>query len=223
MKIAVVSANLGSFDPVKPYVAQSVEYDYHLFKDENFPRRHCAMTSRLQARIPKCFGWQMAPGYDIYIWVDSSFSLQNLDSVKWLVEQVKYDDVAVLQHPMRNTIRDEALYLKNRLVKEKSGQKDPYVITRYENELIDEQLNEIFADGQYVDCTLFASTVFVYRNSRHTQEMLKEWWYHISRYHQVDQLSFPYVLWKTSCRAHVIPTQHHHDFKIPYLTLTRYQ
>lgn len=223
MKIAIISANMGNFDPIVPYVKQSVDYDFHLFTDENFPPRHCAMTPRLQARIPKCFGWQMAPDYDIYIWVDASFSLQNPDSVIWLIEQVEYDEVAVLKHPMRNSIREEADYLKKRLEQEKLGEKEPYVIKRYDNELVDEQLAEVFADKRYIDCILFASTVFVYRNSKHTQDMLKEWWYHISRYHCVDQLSFPYVLWKFGCSVHVIPTQHHNDFKIPYLTLTRYQ
>lgn len=222
MRVAVISANMGSFDPIVPYVEQSMDYDFHLFNDENFPRRKCSMTPRLQARIPKMFGWQMASGYDYYIWVDASFSLQHPDSVRWFVEQCKEVDIAVLKHPMRNTIQEEADYLKKRLDQEKKGKKEPYVIKRYENELIDEQLAEIQADAEFKDTVLYASTALVYVNNKAVQVMLKDWWYHTSRYHSVDQLSLPYVLWKHKCLVNVIPTQRHHDFKIPYLTLTRY-
>lgn len=222
MRVAVISANMGSFDPIVPYINQSMDHDFYLFNDENFPRRSCSMTPRLQARIPKMFGWQMAPGYDYYIWVDASYSLQHPDSVRWFIEQCSTVDVAVLKHPMRYTIRQEAEYLKKRISEERDGSKQPYVILRYENELIDEQMAEIDSDKEFVDTRLYASTAFVYENTKKVQVMLKDWWYHTSRYHSVDQLSFPYVLWKHKCSVNMIPTQHHHDFKIPYLTLTRY-
>ena len=222
MRVAVITANLGNFDKTVDYAKQSMEYDFFRFTDENFPRRHCSMTTRLQARIPKMFGWQMAPGYDYYIWVDASFTLQHIDSVKWFIDQCKGVDLAVLKHPMRNSIQEEADYLKKRLKEEKAGLKEPYVTIRYENELIDEQMKIIKANKWYVDNRLYASTAFVYQNSERVQNMLIQWWYHTSRFHSVDQLSFPYVIFKSGCMARVIPTERHHDFKIPYLTLTRY-
>jgi hypothetical protein len=200
-----------------------MEYDFYEFTDKNFPVRHCSMTPRLQARIPKMFGWQMAPGYDYYVWVDASYALLHPDSVKWFIDQCEDVDIAVLKHPMRNTIQEEADYLKGRLLKEKGNLKnDPYVTKRYENELIDEQLDEIRSDKEYVDNSLFASTALVYHNTEKVRGMMKEWWYHTSRYHSVDQLSLPYVLFKFKCDVRVIPVSHHHDFKIPYLTLVRY-
>ena len=223
MRIAVVSANMGDFDKLVPYVPQSTPYDFHIFTNANFPLRYRSMTPRLQARIPKMFSWQMLPDYDYYIWVDSSFSLQHIDSVKWFIEQCSVVDIAVLKHPMRNSVREEATYLKKRLQKERQNPgMDQYVTLRYDNELIDDQLSEIFSDKKFVDDRLYASTAFIYRNIEKNQVMLKDWWYHTSRYHSVDQLSFPYVLFKNNCRVNVIPTNHHHDFKLPYLTLTRY-
>lgn len=217
MRVAVVTANLGKFDKIVEYVPQSVAYDFHRFTDENFPPRTCSMTPRLQARIVKMFHWQMVPGYEYYLWVDSSFSLLHPDSVAWFLEQCQNVDIAVLRHPMRGTIRDEATYITNRLAK---GCK--YTTPRYKNELAEEQLAEIFSDKSFVDDRLFASTAFIYRNSEKMQNTLKEWWYHTSRYHSVDQLSFPYVLHKFGCTVNVIPVKKHHDFKIPYLTLVRY-
>lgn len=217
MNVAVVTANLGKFDNTKDYVEQSVPYYFHCFTDYNFPPRFCSMTPRLQARLVKMFHWQMVPGYDRYIWVDSSFSLLHPDSVKWFLEQSEGVDIAVLKHPMRSSIKAEAEYIRGRVEKNCD-----YVISRYANELIDEQLAEINSYPDFVDNSLFASTAFVYHNNEKMKRMMKEWWYHTSRYHTVDQLALPFVLWQCGAKVRVIPTKKHHDFKIPYLTLTRY-
>ena len=142
--------------------------------------------------------------------------------MKWFLEQCDGVDIAVLKHPMRNTIREEAQYLKDRIALERKDKVSRYVISRYDNELIDEQLKAIFSDTSYVDDCVFASTAFVYKNCNRLQMAMKEWWFHTSRYHLIDQLSFPYVLKKNECTIKVIPTKKHHDFRIPYLTLTRY-
>ena len=216
-KVAVITANMGNFEKSVGYVRQSVNYDFYMFTDRNFAPRIKSMTPRLQARIVKMFGWQMAPDYDLYIWVDSSFSLLHPDSVKWLIEQCGDKDMAVFAHPNRKTIQEEGYYLRKC---RRNG--DPYIRERYKNEMIEDQMEEIMADKGYVDNRLFASTFYVYRNNEKVRGMMKEWWYHTSRYHSVDQLSLPYVIWKTGCVANAIPVKHHNDFKIPYLTLTRY-
>lgn len=223
MSIAVLTANLGNFDKQIDPVEQSVPFDFYRFTDENFPPRYCSMTPRLQARIVKMFGWQMIPKHDIYIWVDSSCALLNKDSVKWLTEQMTDDqgeysmgeqfDIFLFEHPNRYSIQEEADYLKKRLAK-----KCPYITPRYTNELIDEQLAEIKADKDYVDDRLFASTVIVYRNSEDVFKMMKEWWYHTSRYHSIDQLSLPYVLKKSGCSHRVLVEGYD---KTPYITYVR--
>jgi len=184
-KIAVISANTGNFDKPVPYVPQSVPYHFYLFDDHNFPVRTRSMIPRLQARIPKCFGWQMVPGYDYYLWVDSSCALLDPDSIKWFVEQLGDRDFAFFKHPHRNTIGEEAAYLKKRL-----AMPDTYITSRYAGELIDEQMAEI----NDPELPLYASTAFIYRNTYGVQKALKEWWYHISRYHIIDQLGLPYAL-----------------------------
>jgi hypothetical protein len=212
-KVAVVTANLGGFDPIHEYVKQSVDYDFYRFTDENFPPRSRAMTPRMQARIIKCFAWQMIPDYDYYIWVDGSCSLWNEDSVKWFLEQLGDADAAFFKHPDRSTIQQEADFLKKCLAK---GSR--YIISRYEGELIDEQMAEIKRDTDYRDNILLASTAFVYRNSPMMHFTMKEWWYHISRYHIIDQLALPYVLFNTECYFNVINEKYG---EIPYLTYTR--
>ena len=209
---------MGNFDKSVAYAVQSVKYDFFCFTDENFPPRICSMTPRLQARIPKMFSWQMAPGYDYYIWVDHSSALLHFDSVKWFVEQCQGVDIAVFPHPIRNTIQEEADYIKGRLAKNCK-----YIIPRYKNELIDEQLAVIQADPLFVDNYLFASTAFIYKNSEKMHDMMIQWWYHTSRFHTVDQLALPYVIWKGGCDFNVLPVRRgHNDLRTPYLSLVRY-
>jgi hypothetical protein len=211
-RVAVISANLGNFEKPVEHTQQSVDCDYHHFTDANFSPRLGAMTPRLQARIVKMFGWQMVPGYDFYIWVDSSCRLSHPDSVRWFLEQCKDVHMAFFKHPHRNTIQEEADYLKNRL-----GKDCVYIKPRYENELIDEQLAEIKSNKAFADTSLFASTAFIYRNSPRTHTTLKEWWYHTSRYHSIDQLSLPYVLFTQSGLTRIIPDNYLKSEYIEYV------
>lgn len=218
MRVAVLTANMGGFEQnATPHVPQSVSCDFIAFDDTNYPRRDKAMSPRLQARIPKMFGWQMAPGYDIYIWVDSSCHLQNPKSVEWFLSQLQPPEMdihaAFFKHPNRNTIREEADYLKERL-----AMGCDYITPRYENEEIDMQMQEIIQDEGFIDYKLFASTAFVYRDHRKTRELLKEWWYHTSRYHIIDQLGLPYAIAKSRCNVRIIPDNY---TKSPYIKYTR--
>jgi hypothetical protein len=204
---------LGNFDRQQEHVPQSLACDFYHFNDENYPPRVNAMTPRLQARTVKMFGWQMVPDYDFYIWVDSSCKLSRPDSVKWFLEQCKDVHMAVFKHPHRNTIQQEADYLKQRL-----NMGCPYITPRYTNEDIDGQLAEIKANRAFADQHLFASTAFIYRNGARTRKVLKEWWYHTSRYHSIDQLSLPYVLFTQSGLTRIIPDNY---LKTPWIEYVR--
>ena len=198
ISIAVVTANCGAFDKIildAPQVLpEFFKMDRIIFDDSNFPPRVNSMTPRLQARIPKCFAWQMAPGYDYYIWIDASLAMTSANFVSWLLEQLTFTDAAFLVHPERKTINEEYLFIKEKI---KSG--NLYLKSRYENEFDDEQMEFINSDKSYKDDKLFASSLFIYRNNKTTQDMLKDWWVHISRFHTVDQLALPYVLQKSGC------------------------
>lgn len=204
MNLLIYTANLGSFDKPQNNVEQG--YDYWCATDADFPPRYNAMTPRLQARIVKMFGWQMEPGYDAYLWVDSSTRLSKPDSADWFVEQLADKDAAVFRHNRRKTVQEEADYLKHRL-----DIKCPYVTPRYENEDIDGALSEVNPQSR-----LFASTAFIYRNTEYVQLAMKEWWYQTSRYHSIDQLGLPHALRRTS--YNVIDMDY---LKCPYLEHTR--
>lgn len=207
-KVAVVSANLGNFEHETGHVFQSVAHDEYLFTDDEYPPRSKSMTPRLQARIVKMFMWEFAPGYDYYLWIDSSCVLSDLHSIKWFLSQLGDADMAVFKHPHRDTIQQEADYLKHRLAID-----CPYITPRYEGEDIDGQLEQVDPEQE-----LYASTAFIYRNNSKIRHAMKDWWYHTSRYHSIDQLSLPFVLFENNCSVKVIPDNY---LKVPWITHVR--
>lgn len=214
MKIAVISANLSSMDNVPENVPQSLPYDMFMYTDKNFPPRFNAMTPRLQAKIPKCFGWQMAPGYEYYLWLDSTLTLSNPDSLKYFYDKCLGYDIVVFKHPKRPDVRQEIRYTRKGIKQNGKNPGSKYILARYENELLSELTAEIEGDKDFVDKMLVNGGVFMYRDTPAVRQMLKEWWYYISRYIVQDQISFPYVLQKSGIKINVISDAFN---EIPYL------
>lgn len=215
IRVAVINANLGNYDSVVEYPKQIVPHyvQLHIYRlnDINFPPRPKAMTSRLQAGMPKMLGWQFFPDYDYYIWVDTSCILANENSVMWFLDKIIGYDFAFFRHPDRNTIYDEYSFVKRKMAE---GSK--YLCSRYQDEWLEAQFNVIAEDLKYDDNILYASTAFVYKNTKKVQNVLKEWWYHKTRFLLHDQLALPYVT--RNCRVNVIPDNY---LKCPALTYVR--
>lgn len=199
MKIATIQASLGGIDRAQPHVSQTIPTDYYLFTDENFPLRDKAMTPRLQAKIPKMFAWQLKPGYEYYLWLDGNLTLNHPDALKYLVEQIKDHDIVVLRHPSRPNIRQEVRYTRKGV-----NQQSIYVVNRYNHEWLKELYQVVQSDKDYVDDLLVLGGIIFYRNTAQVQEMMKQWWYYVSRYIVQDQVSFPYVLKKSGIKIKVL-------------------
>lgn len=211
MRIAILTANLNSFDKnIDPAEQEGVEAVFHRWTDDNFPPI-TGLTPRFQYRIPKLFGWQMLPEFDIYLWLDGSMSLQRPDCVQWFLEQLGDNDMAFLKHPERTTIKQEVDFIEEKM---QNGNK--YLLSRYENGLHEECYTEIVKDKEFIDDRLFASTAFVYRNTEKVQEVMKEWWFWQSRFYSCDQIPLPYVLWKSGIR---VKTINENLFKSEYLSV----
>lgn len=213
MKILVISANLGSFDKPEPHIKQDLFGDIdqivvQTYNDKNFPPRKNSMTPRLQARLVKMSSWQMLPDYDYYIWVDSSCRLARKDSAEWFVKQLGDADMALLKHPNRNTVQEEADYIRERLAKG-----CPYITPRYENERLDEQMKVVEPTDQ-----LYATTAFIYKNDTPARDMLTIWWLHTSMYHSIDQLSVATAARHANAKINMINEDY---MNTPYLEFTR--
>jgi len=202
MQVAILSANLGDFDKVVDPIRQNIPMytSFHRWTDEDFPPI-TGLTPRLQYRIPKTHGWQMLPGYDIYMWLDGSFSLAKSDSLQWFVDKLGDNDVLLFSHPHRQTVKEEVDHIEDHLQKGK-----PYITSRYKNGLHKEALAEL-GDGP-----LYASTVFMYRNTSVVQAALMTWWYLGSRYFSCDQIVLTHAV-----RNLKVAVVEENQYKFPYL------
>lgn len=217
MRVAILTANLNSFDKDVNFVKQDLpegvdEIVFHNWTDSNFPPI-TGLTPRFQYRIPKMFGWQMKPGFDVYIWLDGSMSLQRPDSVKWFIEQLGNNDMLLFHHPWRRNIKEEVEHIEEK----KDGR---YLKSRYENGLHKECYEEIMKDNKFVDNKLFASTMFVYKDSLRIQNLMKDWFFWQARYFSCDQIPLPYVLWKNDIR---VKTINENVFKHKYLLFNKHK
>jgi len=191
MKIAVLSANLGAYDRHVDWVDQVVTgatVDIHRFTDHNFPGREKAMLSALKCGLPKMFGWQLRPGYDIYIWIDASRGLLRSDTAQWFIDALGQSDLLLFLHPERSTVKAEYAFVKAKLDADSR-----YLSQRYAGEWIDEQYIAATPPG-YVDDRLYASTAFAYRPATNVTRMLSAWWAHKSRYCLHDQFALPHLV-----------------------------
>lgn len=190
--LAIVSANTGNFEePVKheKQILKDFEITEHVFTDENYPPRYNAMTPRMQARLIKMSTWQLLPGYDYYLWIDSSCRLARSDAVDWFIKQLDSADMAFLKHPHRKTVGEEADFLRERLAQEKAGKKKKYILPRYDGERLDEQMALVDPHNK-----LYATTAFIYANNPSSTDMLTIWWLHTSMFHMDEQLSVEHAI-----------------------------
>lgn len=208
MKIAYISANCGGTDKnlQDQHKKQTVPVDYFYFDDSNFPPRSEALHPRLQAKIPKMFGWDLVPGYDYYIWADATITLSNEIAVEWLLSKVRGHDIALFRHhDKRSSIGQELRFMERRM----NGLRGDSVIqeylnNRYQHEPMEAQVDQYLSDPNFTDDMLYSGGLFIYANTREAREMLKDWFTENARWSIQDQLSLPYVLSKSGCKVKTI-------------------
>lgn len=216
LKVAILSANCGSYDLPGPWpelaVPDGVSLSVHRLDDSNFPPRPLAMTSRLQCGIPKWCGTDFASDADVIIWIDASCAPTSI-AVPWFLEQLGGAEIAVFAHPERATVREEYEFIKARMAR--PGER--YLNSRYKDEWIDEQFRFLEKAGA-ADLPLYASTAFVYRIASWVRQALRECLWHKMRYLLHDQLIFPWALLSCNCDVRVIQGDYLH---CPALTFVR--
>lgn len=215
MRVAILSANLGGYDPPNAWPTQRVSAGTHVeicrFTDDNLPPRPLAMTSRLQCGIPKWFGTDFAQA-DVYLWIDASCAPTEI-AVSWFLAHLGDADIAVFKHPERATIKDEYEFIRDRM--QRKG--ETYLNSRYKGEWLEQQYMRIErANLEWLP--LYASTAFAYRPRTRVVSALHDVFTMKARYLLHDQLALSYCLHRHECLIHVIPDNY---LKCEALTFTR--
>ena len=195
-RVHFISAHFGGNPPWKNQIKSS-KHDISVayYDDSNTPSRHLAMHPRLKAKIPKMLEWKFIDS-DWYVWMDSSVRLKEEDPVDEILSSAGDSPLCLFKHSYGNSIEYEAKRVLNDL-----KEKREYISKRYKGEAIKEQLVHYYGDNEFVDNKLFGMTFFAYHRS--ASSLMQEWFMHNLIWSIEDQISFPYVLFKSGLKYSV--------------------
>jgi hypothetical protein len=204
MKVAVVTTSIGANKPTQPQIVKD-NIEYHAFLDEGIfcddvPGwvKHKALNftssvnfkNRRNAKIYKILPFLFLPGFDFYIYIDSTHTLSK--EPEEIVDRfLTKTDIAVFKHPYRGCVYEEGEEVKK--------------INFDIGTLIDEQLNFYKQENYPRNNGLFELPARIQRNTEDTQKMCLMWWELICKYSSRDQISFPFACFKTKTHLSIMP------------------
>lgn len=123
---------------------------------------------------------QVLPNADISIWLDGSMTILVNDFVQRNLEALGDDDWAMVRHPARNCIYDEAHFSAT--------------LSRYDGSALIRQVDYYRSIGHPAQWGLHATGHNIRRHTAAVGRICTQWWFeNITRSHQ-DQLSLPVLL-----------------------------
>ena len=143
---------------------------------------------RKKAREVKTNIHKFVPDTDYWLWMDNNCQLQ-VDPHEFL-SYLKDCDIVVMPHPERSNIVEEAQTLFKWKPEQSGG--------------IQEAINQYYSEG-YVPNDLYETKVLMRKNTKKVKELNSLWWREIQTNSIRDQISFPYVSWKTKTYINTFP------------------
>lgn len=200
-RIAVYTCITGGYDGLlEPLIKpENVDYyvvtDMEIKPDSKWKKIDINNYSQLaeydntrKARYVKTHPHIFFEGYEFSIWVDSNFRIIS-DLTKFIKNIGENVPFASHWHPYRNSIYDEleACVLRNKDNKE----------------LMEEQIFQYKQEGMPDNFGLI-ETNFIVRKHMNFKciELMENWWNNILKWSKRDQLSLPYVIWKSGYTMH---------------------
>lgn len=205
-KIRLITASFGNdkkeLTVLSPIIHDSYVIDQMYYNNTNTKSRINSLHPRTKGKIPKMMEWYEYPDYNYYIWIDSKFTL--LDG--FLHHMLEYADnqdadICFFNHPERTSTKAEMDFMRDKM-----NDGDTYLLSRYEGEIMEEQVNKYLADPAFIDDKLFYCGLFMYSKrlvENRDFNFMTDWFLHCILYHTQDQLWFPYLLYK-----------HHVNYKV---------
>lgn len=202
-KIAVVTSSIGTNELIGPSKWLD-KVDYHAFVESHKTtigdmwHRHEYVSfsldpkykNRRDAKIYKVCPHLFLPGYDYYIWLDSTHILES-DPDELIENYLKGSDIAVFKHPERDCVYEEGELVKK-------------IKFDYPN-LIEEQL-DFYRQMNYPENNgLYELPVRIQRNNGRTQQFGLMWWEQICMFSSRDQISFPFVCNQLNIKPNIMP------------------
>ncbi len=200
MRIAILTANIGSLDDVRPPVTQTVDYELCYFTENTLPFPLPNLDNRMKGKYFKTQAHKFLD-HDIFIWVDASVDIINEDFVKHILRHLTNTDVISSLHAQRTNPYDELAYVIDKM---KAG--DKYLLRRYAKQPLYAEYAFYEEQGLPKDYPLYNCWFFARWNSARVNEAFDLWWDIILRYSNFDQTQFSYAVWKCGLKVVAIDT-----------------
>lgn len=203
MRRLVYTAVFGGYDRVYPPVRPESDVDYRIFTDDPDMKVRGWKVHHVDAAgfaTPKAANLyhralvhRILKGYDASLYVDGNVRL--LAQTRPLFEELKTSGaaVAMYRHPLRTTVAAEvdAIIAAGKVAEPDDARREyaSYV-----------------ADG-FCDTVPLTETTVILKNHRADglDEAMALWWTLFDAHLSRDQISFPYVAWKTGLKVHLMP------------------
>lgn len=194
MRTSVITAIYGDFDEVPPVPAGFDEAVLVSDKPVKSSWRNVVhplpIPNRLAAKLPK-FRPDLFVKNECSVWLDAACR----DPSAWLShtagELLSQNDLWAFRHPDRQCIYAEAEKCKD--------------WKKYRDWPIDRQILKYKNEGYPVNGGLWACGVIMRRHSDSIKRFGDEWYLENSMYSIQDQISFPYLLWRSGLKCHPLP------------------
>ena len=179
-------------DKLKDPLFVNKDYTYLRITDDPceskvWTQKYCELN-RYACREYKIRAAKFFPEFDYSIWHDGS--LRQKSDLRHLIEIVEDADIASYLHTHRNDLNEEMLMCIK--------------LNKYFPKTLRKQVRDYQSKGCF-NGLLFETGVLVRKHNMNMLEFGEMWWNELLKYSIRDQISFPYVLWKTGTQCKIIP------------------
>lgn len=193
MRVALITACYGAYDPVRPLPEWHGFDDAVLVTDSREPvtgwRVHVEPRDehpRLAAKRPKMLPW-LFTDCDAAVWLDASFEISSPEFSKWARWHLERDPFVVWRHPEgRLDFADEAAVCMD--------------WPKYADYDLRGQVQAYLDDGMPRGWGLFACGTIGWRFEPEVKRLGARWYDEQVKWSVQDQVSLPYLLWDSGLR-----------------------
>jgi hypothetical protein len=147
-------------------------------------------NGRRNAKIYKVLPQMFLPEYDYWFWVDSTHELiMNPNDV--IQKYLEDYEIGVWNHTDRSCLYKEAEAVND---------------NNYDyKDLVNNQIEYYKSQGYPENNGLYELPVIIRKNTDNIKILNMRWWEQICRFSSRDQISMPFVLWKTGITPKILP------------------
>lgn len=184
LSVAVVTANFGGMDSIKPIPEQSIPFERFVFDERNSPFPFPALDNRMKARYFKLLTHEILD-HDVFVWVDGNVEIKSPKFLEMVVEHLHGNDIVIRRHPERSDIFEEAESIVAAM-----AQGNAYLRARYYGHPLIEEVEAYRAAGHPEGFGLWWCGLFARANSARVNVAFKRWWDDGLKWNNFDQSCF---------------------------------